>query len=920
MARKWSIRRTSVDVVGDEERSVPPAQERAGQTRRSRTTAASSASRGTSRAACCGASSCTFGTTANKRSAEKLAAAEAAGGSSGSGEGAGADTASTSTAGLSYGLGRVRQVIVKPRYHLHRGSERGIGQGSRGGGQPLRQHLDYLARPEAQEERDDVADEQLPAVVNQAPAERLGVFFDAAQDLIADAEVADLPARWQQDRHHWRIIVAPDLSLDERAALDLKSLARGYVKRLEKVLCTPLEWAGAVHVNTDHRHVHLLIRGRRDNGRDLTIKPEQIAHTLPAEARAEVVNQIGLRDEQAADEALLSMATKPRPTPLDDLLQRLSKQANGKPFAVPADWLPDQAGRHHLTARLATLERLGLAERMKQPGRWWGTRERWKLRPEWRGMLYFMGEQVAAEKSSAYVKSDGRGRGGEAGDTEENWDYAGVRSRVMKKIAMPILVLVLAAVGMIAGPTWMAHALANGRPIEWVAGRSFATVGIPLYHLGQVEQFRVKPPDAPAIYAIGFAITFGGLVIGVVIAMMSAVFAGPATEPMGRDKWMTTRGAKRAGLLADDGVICGRMSGTLLAFDGPEHHLIAGASRSGKGAGHVVPTLLCWSRSTLVYDVKGELWETTAGYRAALGDVLRFNPTDRAGACYNPLLEIRRGDHEVRDAQNVAEMLVNDGSKGGGRLGQADSIWDQEGTQLLTAMILHVLYAEPDGQKNLGRVRDLLMDIDETLRLMSETKHVELGGEPIPHPEVDRVARHLLGTYDKFRESVRGTCTSKLALWADPIVRDVTSRSDFTAGDLVCRDRPLSLYLQPPPADQQRVRPLVRLMLHRAHAGADGGPETRPTWPREEAPIATRARRVPDAWPDGVCQRRHEADGRLRHQGNDRRPELHGHPRALRQQPDDRRQLPRARLLRRGRHDHRAAHQPDGRDGDRVPP
>ncbi|MEM6559991.1 MAG: type IV secretory system conjugative DNA transfer family protein [Planctomycetota bacterium] len=384
----------------------------------------------------------------------------------------------------------------------------------------------------------------------------------------------------------------------------------------------------------------------------------------------------------------------------------------------------------------------------------------------------------------------------------------------MKKIAMPILVLVLAALGMIAGPTWMAHALANGRPIEWVAGPSFATVGIPLYHLGQVEQFGVKPPEAPVTYAIGFAITFGGLAIGVLIAMVSAVFAGPATEPMGRDKWMTTRGAKRAGLLADDGVICGRMSGTLLAFDGPEHHLIAGASRSGKGAGHVVPTLLCWSRSTLVYDVKGELWESTAGYRGALGDVLRFDPTDRAGACYNPLLEIRRGDHEVRDAQNVAEMLVNDGSKGGGHLGQADSIWDQEGTQLLTAMILHVLYAEPDGQKNLGRVRDLLMDIDETLRLMSETKHVELGGEPITHPEVDRVARHLLGTYDKFRESVRGTCTSKLALWADPIVRDVTSRSDFTAGDLVCRDRPLSLYLQPPPADQQRVRPLVRLMLH----------------------------------------------------------------------------------------------------------
>ena len=106
------------------------------------------------------------------------------------------------------------------------------------------------------------------------------------------------------------------------------------------------------------------------------------------------------------------------------------------------------------------------------------------------------------------------------------------------------------------------------------------------------------------------------------------------------------------------------------------------------------------------------------------------------------------------------------------------------------------------------------MDVDETLRVMSETKHLEGDDGPEVHPEVGRVARHLLGTYDKFRESVRGTCTSKLALWADPLVRRATSTSDLCAGDLVCLDHPVSLYVQPPPADQLRVRPLVRLMLH----------------------------------------------------------------------------------------------------------
>ena len=376
--------------------------------------------------------------------------------------------------------------------------------------------------------------------------------------------------------------------------------------------------------------------------------------------------------------------------------------------------------------------------------------------------------------------------------------------------------LALSTAGLVGGPTWMAHALAGGLPPERVAGPPAAwAFGVPLYHAGSVGDFAVKGDRAPGVYAAGFAITFGGPALGGLLALASARLRRPSVEPVGRDKWMTKRGARKAGLLAGDGVVCGRIGSTLLAYDGPEHHLVSGASRAGKGVGHVIPTLLCWSRSALIYDVKGELWEATAGYRGTFGHCVRFNPTDPAGLRYNPLLEVRRGPHEVRDAQNIAEMLVDDGSRGGGHQHGHDSIWDQEGSQFLTALILHVLYAEPDGQKHLGRVRDLLMDVDETLRLMSETRHVtDHNGEPQTHPEVARVAGHLLGTYDKFRESVRGTATSKLTLWADPIVREVTSDSDLAAGDLMCLEHPVSLYLQPPPADQQRVRPLVRLMLH----------------------------------------------------------------------------------------------------------
>src|SRR3546814_4679731 len=70
-----------------------------------------------------------------------------------------------------------------------------------------------------------------------------------------------------------------------------------------------------------------------------------------------------------------------------------------------------------------------------------------------------------------------------------------------------------------------------------------------------------------------------------------------------------------------------------------------------------LPSLLTWPGSCIVHDIKGENWGLTAGLRAGFGRVLLFDPTNTASAAYNPLLEVRRGEWEVRDVQNVADVL-----------------------------------------------------------------------------------------------------------------------------------------------------------------------------------------------------------------------------------------------------------------------
>ena len=230
-------------------------------------------------------------------------------------------------------------------------------------------------------------------------------------------------------------------------------------------------------------------------------------------------------------------------------------------------------------------------------------------------------------------------------------------------------------------------------------------------------------------------------------------------------------------------------------------------TRSGKGVGLVVPTLLSWPSSAVVHDIKGENWTLTAGWRSRFSHCLLFNPTDVHSAAYNPLLEVRRGNHEVRDVQNIADILVDPE----GALERRNH-WEKTGHSLLVGAILHVLYAWPD--KTLRGVANFLSDpaqpFERTLHRMMTTRHL---GES-PHPVVASAAREVLNKSDNERSGVLSTAMSFLGLYRDPTVAEVTSRCDWRIADLIGAEHPVSLYLVVPPSDISRTKPLIRLLLN----------------------------------------------------------------------------------------------------------
>jgi len=279
----------------------------------------------------------------------------------------------------------------------------------------------------------------------------------------------------------------------------------------------------------------------------------------------------------------------------------------------------------------------------------------------------------------------------------------------------------------------------------------------------------------------------------------------------GSARWANRQEIERAGLHRDAGVFIGRLGTHYLRHDGPEHVMAFAPTRSGKGVGLVIPTLLGWTGSAVIHDIKGENWTLTAGFRARFSHCLLFNPTDAASAKYNPLLEVRRGAQEVRDVQNIADILVDPE----GALERRNH-WEKTSHSLLVGAILHILYAEEE--KTLARVATFLSDpqrpFTATLKQMMTTNHLGTPEAPMVHPVVASAAREVLNKSDNERSGVLSTAMSFLGLYRDPTVAHVTSRCDWRIADLVEATHPVSLYLVVPPSDISRTKPLVRLILN----------------------------------------------------------------------------------------------------------
>lgn len=145
----------------------------------------------------------------------------------------------------------------------------------------------------------------------------------------------------------------------------------------------------------------------------------------------------------------------------------------------------------------------------------------------------------------------------------------------------------------VAALIWASSFIAHTFNHQPVLGGPLLTIdGVQLYAPWKIVEWSARwSEEFPRPFAIAQLMVLAGFLLACVI-MAAMLRRGHEMKPFAQGAWSSFDEAGACGLFATSGAVLGKLDGEILCFDGPEHQILIGASRSGKGRGHVVPTLL----------------------------------------------------------------------------------------------------------------------------------------------------------------------------------------------------------------------------------------------------------------------------------------------------------------------------------------
>jgi type IV secretion system protein VirD4 len=275
---------------------------------------------------------------------------------------------------------------------------------------------------------------------------------------------------------------------------------------------------------------------------------------------------------------------------------------------------------------------------------------------------------------------------------------------------------------------------------------------------------------------------------------MLALSIGPKRRELhGSARFANRMEIAKAGLKGDKGIILGKHENRFLMLGGSQSVLLSAPTRSGKGVGIVVPNLLAWPDSTVVLDVKPELFRLTAGFRAAHGQkVYAWAPFAEDGRthCYNPLAYIRiEHRYVIGDILGIAQIIYPSDVKDTGNT----VFFNDQARNLFLGLALY-LVETPELPRTIGELLRQASGRGKPIKdhLQALITEREKGNRPLSDRCVDALMRFLT-TSDNTLTSILATLNAPLTVFVDALVDAATSKNDFSLQDL--RRQRMSVYV-----------------------------------------------------------------------------------------------------------------------------
>lgn len=277
-------------------------------------------------------------------------------------------------------------------------------------------------------------------------------------------------------------------------------------------------------------------------------------------------------------------------------------------------------------------------------------------------------------------------------------------------------------------------------------------------------------------------------------------------------------------------ILIGRMGREYLRLAGGSHVAMYAPTESGKSVSFTIPNAFAWPGSLVVLDVKGDVFEATAGYRQkALGQaVYRFDPAsdNERSHRWDPFASVERTSHRrFRQISRQANMLFPEIDMVGAT-GNNSKFWDDAGRQAFSA-VATILAESLSEDLTMEEVTHLFLRLDGHEVLKQKLVEWRGQGQRFSKIAINQLS-DFIGDDPKLRGDIRKTVSTRLQTWSDPQIAAVTAASDFDFRDL--RRKPMTIYVTAQPGNIPRLRPLLRLFFDQViNLNTDKMPKQDPT-------------------------------------------------------------------------------------------